>query len=539
MRGKLFLLSFLSAALLTAAWPPWGFAPLLFIAFVPLLYMQSIISSDNRLRAKHLFLYAYIAFFLWNILTTWWLWFASEGGAIMAILTNALLMTFVFLIFHKVKRALPERIGTFALIPLWISFELLHHNWDISWPWLTLGDGLAKQYTWIQWYEYTGTFGGSFWILMVNVLIFEILIHRNTLLRPVYVRLYYIISVSGIFLLPIIFSLLRYYQFDLKANTSKPINVVVVQPNIDPYVKFSTSFQSMTDHMLTLGESKIDSSTDYLVFPETSLIEVFWETDINYSWTINRFRVFLKKYPKLKIVSGATTNYEYKPGEKCSPTARKYVNAETYYESYNSAIQVDCTKYVPIYHKSKLVPGVEKMPFPNQLGFLEKYAIDMGGTAGSLGTQEERTVFVSHFGPGKIAPVICYESIYGNYVGQYIRNGADYIFILTNDGWWGNTPGYKQHLLYGRLRAIETRKSIARSANTGISCFINQRGDITQSQEWWTASAIKETLYSTEGMTFYTRHGDYIANAMVVLSLGGILFAIGNYFRRRFSRKNN
>ncbi len=186
-----------------------------------------------------------------------------------------------------------------------------------------------------------------------------------------------------------------------------------------------------------------------------------------------------------------------------------------------------------------MVPGVEKMPFPNQLHFLEKFALDLGGTSGSLGMQDERTVFVSKNGPGKVAPVICYESIYGDYVGQYIRNGADYIFIMTNDGWWGDTPGYKQHLLYGRLRAIETGKSIARSANTGISCFINQRGDITQPQDWWTASAIKETLYSNEGTTFYTRHGDYIANAMVVLSLGGILFATGNYFRKRFSRKKD
>jgi apolipoprotein N-acyltransferase len=147
--------------------------------------------------------------------------------------------------------------------------------------------------------------------------------------------------------------------------------------------------------------------------------------------------------------------------------------------------------------------------------------------------QEERTVFVSKYGPGKVAPVICYESIYGDYVGQYIRNGAEFIFIVTNDGWWKDTPGYKQHLLFGRLRAIETRKSIARSANTGISCFVNQRGDIDQPQPWDTATAIKQTLVSNEGMTFYTRYGDLIAIAMSWLSVAAIVYGIIRYFRRR------
>ncbi|HET6990017.1 MAG TPA: apolipoprotein N-acyltransferase, partial [Bacteroidia bacterium] len=525
MRLKLFLLTFLSAALLTAAWPPWGFTPLLFFAFIPLLYIQHIISGDNRLRAKHLFLYGFITFLFWNGLTTWWIWFASEGGAAMAIVTNALLMTFVYLIFHKVKRASPERIGTFTLIPLWISFEFLHHDWDLSWPWLTLGNALAKQTSWIQWYEYTGTFGGSLWILIVNVLIFEILIHRNTLLRPISKRLIYSTTAGLILIVPIIISLIIYFNYDSKSGNVKPVNVVVVQPNVDPYQKFSLDYRETTEKMLALAESQVDSNIDYLVFPETSLVESIWENDMQYSWTINRLHAFLEKYPKLKIVSGANTGHEYKPGEKHSPTTRKFTGEEIYYDAYNTAIQVDSSRKIQIYHKSKLVPGVEKMPFPKALGFLEKFAIDLGGTSGSLGMQDERTVFVSPDGTGKIAPVICYESIYGDYVSQYIRNGADYIFIVTNDGWWGDTPGYKQHLMYGTMRAIETRKSIARSANTGISCFIDQRGDIHQPQKWWVASSIKETLYSKEGMTFYTKHGDYIAEIMIVLALAEILLA--------------
>ncbi len=536
MRQKLFLLTLLSAALLTAAWPPWGFAPLLFIAFIPLFYVQHIISGDNRLRARHLFLYGMIAFGVWNGLTTWWIWYASPFGAVMATAVNLFLMTFTFLIFHKVKRVLPERLGTFVFIPLWITFEFIHHLWDISWPWVTLGNAFADSHKIIQWYEITGVFGGSFWVLIINVLLFEIMKHRNTLLRPMGIRMIYISSLAIILCVPIICSLIRYHTINLEENKKNSIKVVVVQPNIDPYIKFESDFRVMTENMLLLAESKIDSTTDYVVFPETSLVESLWEGKLQYTWSVQRLRAFLKNYPKLKIVSGASTAYEYKPGEKHSPTARKFLQDDQYYESYNSAIQIDCTKTIPVYHKSKLVPGVEKMPFPAALGFLEDFAIDLGGTSGSLGMQEERTVFVSKYGPGKVAPVICYESIYSDYVGEYIRNGADFIFIVTNDGWWKDTPGYKQHLTYGRLRAIETRKSIARSANTGISCFVNQRGDIDQPQPWNKATAIKQTLTSNEGLTFYTRYGDLIAIAMSGLSVIAILYSLFKFFKRKFTR---
>jgi apolipoprotein N-acyltransferase len=121
--------------------------------------------------------------------------------------------------------------------------------------------------------------------------------------------------------------------------------------------------------------------------------------------------------------------------------------------------------------------------------------------------------------------VICYESIYGDFVREYILNGADLIFIITNDGWWDDTPGYRQHLLYGRLRAIEMRRSIARSANTGISCFINQRGDILQKTGWWNKTAIKGTLNKNEEITFYARTGDTIGRVFSFLAVFLFLIA--------------
>jgi apolipoprotein N-acyltransferase len=163
------------------------------------------------------------------------------------------------------------------------------------------------------------------------------------------------------------------------------------------------------------------------------------------------------------------------------------------------------------------------------LGFLRKIFINLGGASGSLGSQEEASVFVSADGT-KIAPVICYESVFGEYITSYVKKGSELIFIITNDGWWKNTPGYKQHMSFARLRAIETRRSIARSANTGISCFINQRGDVLQPTGWWVDAAIKQQLNASNKITFYVKHGDYIARISLLISVLLVLYLISNSF---------
>jgi apolipoprotein N-acyltransferase len=169
---------------------------------------------------------------------------------------------------------------------------------------------------------------------------------------------------------------------------------------------------------------------------------------------------------------------------------------------------------------------VEIMPFHEALKFLDKYAIDLGGTVGTLGIDSAQIPFnvKDHL---KIAPVICYESAYGEFVSRYVKNGANLIFVITNDGWWGHSPGYRQHFLFSRLRAIETRRSVARSANTGTSAFINQRGDVSQATAYWVPAAIRHTLNANDFLTFYVRHGDYLAHIAVWGALLSFLLTLG------------
>jgi len=525
-RKKLYLLSLLGGVLLFLGWPSFGFTFILFFAFVPLLYIEhAFFTGETNARRTLLFGLSFITFFIWNISTTWWVANASMGGASMAILANSFIMSAVFWIFHLVKVRLLRAnwrmpAANLLFIIFWLAYEFFHHRWDLTWPWLGLGNAFADNPTWVQWYEYTGTPGGSLWVLALNLMFFEWLRGNQKM----------IYGIACAIFLPIMISFAMYYSYEEKEN---PVNIIAVQPNIDPYSEkfYGMDFEEQLNKMLQLAKQKVDSTTDYLVFPETSLTEEIWENDLEETKSIHILKEFLKPFPKLKIIVGASTLHFYEEGEKLSVTARKFRKQEGYYDAFNTAFQIDNSNSIQGYHKSKLVPGVERMPYPVVFGFLEKLAIDMGGMSGSLGTQDERTVFKGKEG---IAPVICYESIFGEYVGEYVRNGASLIFIITNDGWWGDTPGYKQHLIYGRLRAIETRRSIARSANTGISCFINERGDISQATEWWKPAVIQANINSNSEKTFYVNRGDIIGRVCFYVS--ALLIVI--YFLLMFRKKN-
>jgi apolipoprotein N-acyltransferase len=132
--------------------------------------------------------------------------------------------------------------------------------------------------------------------------------------------------------------------------------------------------------------------------------------------------------------------------------------------------------------------------------------------------------------------VICYESVFGEYVTEYIKKGSNLIFVITNDGWWGDTPGHRQHFTFSRLRAIETRRSIARSANTGISAFIDQRGDAFQVTRYWEPDVIRQTINANDKMTFYVRYGDYIGRLSSFVAIVLVLIAMSFRLKRKRRR---
>ena len=532
---RLFALSFLSGVLLWLCWPDRGFTPLVFVAFVPLLFVNHYFSRQVIHRGKRkVFGHFYVAMFVWNALTTWWIWNSTDVGSIVAIGVNSLFMAFVWMLFHVTKKKLGMAIGYISLFCYVLAFEYLHLSWEISWPWLTIGNVFATHPEYVQWYEYTGVLGGTTWVIAANIFFF--IIAKNIFTRDLLSQLRRINSlvalVIAIILLsaPLILSTWLYHRHE---NKGAPVDIVVVQPNIDPYtMKFNGNGDDQLVKMLQLASTKTDSNTRFVLFPETALPDGIWEDNLPNHKQIRMIEKFISAFPKISVLIGASTAIDYGSDSKRSVTARKFPDSESYYDEFNTGLMIDSSGRIQVYHKSRLVPGVEKMPYPKIFGFLESLAINLGGTSGSLGTQEDRMNFISADSI-KAAPAICYESIYGGFMSAYMRNGAQLIFIITNDGWWGNTPGYRQHLNYARLRAIEFRKGIARSANTGISCFINQRGDVLQQTKWWEEDAISETLYMNHIKTFYAKHGDYIGTGAAFLS--GVLLLLVLF--KRFFRK--
>ncbi|MEM6723433.1 MAG: apolipoprotein N-acyltransferase [Bacteroidota bacterium] len=496
----------LTGVLLSLAWPPLPLFPLLFIAFIPLLWVEDELHKSKTAGSTWIVAkYAFSAFMTWNILTTFWVTNTLFLAGVMAIIPNSILMTLPFVLYHMTKKRVGLRLAYTGLVCYWICLETGHLYWkDISWPWLILGNGFARFPWTVQWYELTGVFGGTLWIWLVNIIAFDQ--WRETgkwsFKKAVIPGL--------IILLPLAGSIIRYLTYVEKGT---PKEVVVVQPNYEPhYEKFTVPPSVQMEQFQRLSRTMLTDTTAYLVFPETSFGRV-WHNDISNDKQIFQLRNFLTAYPNLHLITGLGSYRRFEPEDGSPMAPRTYISKgdTVVYEAYNSAVQITSgDPEIEIYLKSKLVPGAELPPFA--AGKLFKPLVDaLGGSMAGYGTQKERSVFWSKDEQTAVASVICYESVYGAYVTEYVKKGAGLLFIITNDGWWDNTAGHRQHLLYARLRAIETRRSIARSANTGVSAFLDQRGNISQATPYEEEAAIRQTILVNEKKTFYIQYGDLIS----------------------------
>lgn len=520
---KSIILASLSGLLLALAWPTYGVALLAFVGFVPLLLAEEKIrsSSVQKTNAK-VFITSYTTFLIWNAITTWWIWYSTPFGMLFAILVNSLLMSLVFLIYHIVAKRLPAKIHLVFLPVIWIAFEKFHLNWDFSWPWLNLGNVFSENINWIQWYEFTGAFGGSLWVWLINIGVYKTLIRYRSEVNGK--RLSMGIGKNVLLIaFPIIISLWLFHQYQ---PGTKSVEITLLQPNIDPYSqKYNIQNTQMAQDLITLASKDVNQNTDYVIAPETALSRGTSITHFDLSQEKLALQQYISKYPNLHFITGVDFFQKYSGNNKPSITANYY--PQGWFDFYNAAVQIDHAESSQKYIKSKLVVGVENFPFKSFLEpILGNVMIDLGGTVAMRATQKERSVFVNDIKNVNAAPIICYESIYGEFVTDYVKKGADFLAIITNDAWWSDTQGHEQHLSYARLRAIETRKSVARSANTGISAFINEKGEILKQLGYNKKGTLTSEITVNDKKTFYVKYGDYIARISVFLAGMIFLFAI-------------
>jgi apolipoprotein N-acyltransferase len=509
--------SLIGGILAGLAWTWWCSGLILLIAFVPFLLIENYLyEHSGRFTANAFFIYCLPGFVIFSIIAVGWMRVASLTGAICVIMGLAFLMSFSLWLAHIVRRKAGNIPGFVSLFTFWLGYEFLSLNINIISPWLNLGNGLSKDLAFIQWYEVTGTAGGTIWILASNLFLSIVLI-RFTMGRGK--TLFYLIIWFFIVLIPSALSITRYYT--IKENKCRPEEVVIVQPDFDPYTeKFTIPFNEQLGKAISLAESVITNRTDWIITPETTVDDPVNLDDLNNDKYIIMIRELVKKFPQVSVVTGLVS-YRLYPSAEVAPTisARKTDNSGYYYDHFNSAFKIDTGPSIEVYHKSKLVPGIE-MQFSNGPGrLISRILPSLGGTKWGYGIQNDRNCFENNFTLQKIAPIICYESVFGKYVTEYVTRGANALFIITNDGWWKNTNGYKQHLSFASLRAIETRRPVARAANTGISCIIDIRGRRIEETAWWSQAALRGEIIPESRMTFYARYGDYLLNICSVISV--------------------
>lgn len=510
---------------------------LMLCAFVPILFIEDYIANDKQKRfsSAAVFSYTYPAFFIFAFVNTWWISNASFIGYIVPI-AEAAFMSVIMQIYSYSKRVAKNKQGAyFFLILYWIAFEYIQFKWDINFPWLNLGNSFAHSPVLVQWYSVLGMEGGTLWILLTNILLYltikDFYIRKqniNKITPRLFGRFQYIVFTSLIIVLPIIWSLCLWYSYE--DNYSKTVRTVIIQPNLDPYnEQYVLAPEEVIDRVERLSKPIMDDSVDYMLLPESCIQEYAWEEDLYIVPSVIELRRFALNYQNAEIIAGLSTRKLLPQGVKTDAAREMKDSSNRFYESCNTAMLINrdmLAKDYQLRHKSVLVVGVEKLPFKKYLPFIEKFALNMGGTVGSLGVDDSAKVFTNKDKGIKMAVPICWESIDGNYVRDFIRQGAQVIYVVTNVGWWGDTPGYKQYFAISALRSIENRRYTAICANTGYSGLINARGQVVDRGNYWQQQAFKYDVPLLNESTFFTRHGDMLMRPFTFFSVLLLFYSI-------------
>jgi len=436
-----------------------------------------------------------------------------------SITTNSFLMAFTFWIGWLAGIKSRGKYNPLYVLIAWLAMEYATNNFWLFSPWLNLGNALARNTGMIQWYEFTGVAGGTLWILTVNMLIASTLTRisepRNTSLSIIRLT-----AISAVIAAPLILSLrLLNKQSTLPASGT---TVILVQPNVDPYSeKFSTPFTVQLNSALTLVANAKTEEADWIIAPETTIDDPINLDSTHNNMYINKITCYLSGHMHSMLVIGATTS---------SGTGNR--------KFHNSALGISSQGIESVYHKSRLVPGIER-PFGRSLKFMQRLFPYLGGTGAGFHGQTSRPVMKHHHTGISLAPVICFESAFPEHVASFVRNGADIIAVITNDGWWNGTYGYQQHLSFSCLRAIETRRPVVRAANTGVSAYIDHSGQIISTIPWWTEGTLLAEPRIPGKVTFFVRNGDLIGRSSATLMIFiAVLSFIAVPLRKRLEQKN-
>lgn len=517
-----FALGILFILFYTMAWTPMSQAYLISIAFVPIFILIDRLIEKNT-TGKKVFFRLFSLFFLTGLILNFWVSNAHWGGTVLAAFVQTFLLLIPFLFHYRFTKRGYIKQGFLIFILSSISLEYLQNYWDLAWPWYNLGHNLSVYPSTIQWYQFTGSIGGTLWLLLMNVFVYNLIYSRlNKTVKTIYIIT---------FITPLFFNVKNTKPVD---NVNK-LKVLLYQPNLDAYTeKFDISLSDQIQKLLPILGELDSSETTLIVCPETFIYRSVDETNMETNPYINLIQSALKS-PKHYLVTGANSRRKVDPKNEAEKGSIRFRNG-VYYKVFNSAILLNKNKTIDIYNKSKLVAGAETTPFSSILSPIlgSLFNIELGGISGNLGKSDAPKVLKTE--SFSFSPIICFESAFGDYTAEFSELGSDFITIITNDDWWGDTSGHKHHFELAKIRAIENQKYVVRSANTGISGIIRPDGTVVQSLGYKQNGVIESYIELKRDQSYYTQN-KHLIGKLCTFVLAMLLLQMETLFIR--TKKND
>lgn len=530
IRSYRLLLASLSGVLLGAAFPPIPTGITAAFAFVPFfLLFESIDEYGTAFR------YCYVTFFIFNLISMYWVGGFTHCKDIYMIIAGILLLVAHPIFFYIpiffwifIKRILGFRFSIISFPFLWIGFEYLHSITEIGFPWLTLGNTQTYDISIIQITSFTGVYGLSFWLLWLNVIAF--ILFAKLLVNEW--KIFSVKTIICVLLLVLLYLLPKYYgNLVLKKSDTqfaKTIKVAIIQPDIDTFEKWTINPEEPLDVIQRQTEEIINRQIDLVIWPETAM--PFYILHPNNRYHFEKIKLQVNSL-KINLLTGIPDIYYFKDGEEIPKSSKISMDGRPY-ETYNSSMLLQPgSEVVQKYAKNALVPFAERVPFSEALNFLNaaQWNFGLGGWARGRDT----TVFqFSTLGGDTVefSNMICYESVFPSLVVEFVKRGAHFLTVITNDSWWGNTSGAYQHKQFAILRAVENRRWMIQCANGGISCFINPLGKMTLETILYTKTIVYGFIDLHKEITFYTKHGDWLPEIALIFSAFFIMAALSKQF---------
>jgi apolipoprotein N-acyltransferase len=519
-------LCLIGGTLLGFAHPPFETGMLAAAGFVPLF----LLLSEARTYGE-VFRRAYALFFVFNLIALYWPGGFVHGkdgylmisGALL-LLAHPIFMALPVLAWHSVRKSagIARAVAFFPF--LWVAFEYLHASTQLSFPWLTMGYTQSYDPRIVQLASVAGVYGLSFWLLSLNVLLWFLFVRLSS--GPADRRqrdaVLLIAATVVLYAIPIAVAPWTGRWDDGKAGPD--INIAVIQPDIDPFEKWRNGARGQVEILRRLTDSALVTATpDIVLWPETAI--PFYILSPANAGEFARLREYVDRIG-VPLLTGIPDMVVYKPGDRVPPGAKSSPDG-TRYDSFNSsAIIVPGTDTVRKFAKSLLVPFAERVPYSDVLTVLNAAQWNFGLGGWSMG--RDTTLLTLPLKGGDtvaIGNLICYESVYPAYVADLVRRGARFLTVITNDSWWGNTSGVYQHRQFAVLRAVENRRWVVQCANGGISFVIDPSGTIRKETALFTRTAFQAGIGTPSGQTFYTRHGDWLAEGCALLTLFALFSA--------------